>query len=108
MFLRVTRTVATPILLAGLLAAAVVQAREVPSPVADAGAAGYRLPAPALRAIVDAPQAPRLSLSPRRDLLAYMQVPSLPRGSFHGSTLATVTAFKSCPSKSRCVPGCAS
>lgn len=78
MFLRVTRTVATPILLAGLLAAAVVQAREVPSPVADAGAAGYRLPAPALRAIVDAPQAPRLSLSPRRDLLAYMQVPSLP------------------------------
>ncbi|MGY0610950.1 MULTISPECIES: S9 family peptidase [unclassified Luteimonas] len=39
---------------------------------------GYRLPVPALRAIVDAPQVPRLSLSPKRDLIAYMQVPSLP------------------------------
>jgi len=44
--------------------------------VAEGG--GYRLPAPELRAIVDAPAAPRLSLSPRRDLLAYMRVPSLP------------------------------
>ena len=39
---------------------------------------GYRLPAPELRAIVDAPAAPRLSLSPRRDLLAHMRVPALP------------------------------
>ena len=39
-----------------------------------------RLPPAAheLRAIVDAPTVPQLSLSPRRDLLAYMRVPPLP------------------------------
>src|SRR5690606_8855529 len=52
-------------------------ARERQSP-AIAADGGYALPTPALRAIVDAPVAPRLSLSPRRDLIAYMQVPSLP------------------------------
>ena len=76
-----TRSFAAPIALAGLLAAAfaaTAHAREVPVVGAEAAGSGYRLPAPELRAIVDAPQAPRLSLSPRRDLLAYMQVPSLP------------------------------
>ncbi|MBJ6978618.1 S9 family peptidase [Luteimonas sp. MC1782] len=43
-----------------------------------ASAGGYRLPASELRAIVDAPAVPQLSLSPRRDLLAYMRVPALP------------------------------
>ena len=52
-------------------------ARERPLP-AIAADGGYALPTPALRAIVDAPVAPRLSLSPRRDLIAYMQVPALP------------------------------
>ena len=64
------------ILVAGLLFATfAAQARE---PVGVAVDSGYRLPSPALRAIVDAPQAPRLSLSPKRDLIAYMRVPSLP------------------------------
>ena len=67
---------ALSMLLAGLLAAALpTQARE---PADVAAASGYRLPAPELRAIVAAPPAPRLSLSPNRDLIAYMQVPSLP------------------------------
>src|SRR5690606_38794353 len=71
---------AAPRLLACLAMAPVAsQARDQaadPAQATDAG--GYRLPPSELRAIVDAPQAPRLSLSPRRDLLAYMQVPSLP------------------------------
>lgn len=41
-------------------------------------AAGYALPSAALQAVVDAPRAPSLHLSPRRDLLALMQMPSLP------------------------------
>src|SRR5690606_3463894 len=52
-------------------------AQDAASPGSEA-TAGYRLPGAALRAIVDAPSAPRLSLSPRRDLIAYMQVPALP------------------------------
>ncbi|MGY1529008.1 prolyl oligopeptidase family serine peptidase [Luteimonas sp. A649] len=68
------------ILFAGLLfATAALQAREPVGILADSDSdSDYRLPTPALRAIVDAPQAPSLSLSPRRDLIAYMQVPSLP------------------------------
>ena len=75
----VLRSLAVPVALAGLLlAVAPAQARgESATATAPAGA-GYRLPSPELRAIVDAPAAPRLSLSPRRDLLAYMQVPALP------------------------------
>src|SRR5690606_20844987 len=64
--------------LAALLAASGVARAQEAADAAHGEAAGYRLPPPELRAIVDAPQAPRLSLSPRRDLLAYMQVPSLP------------------------------
>src|SRR5688572_22224638 len=65
------------------MAPAPSQARDTAPGAASAGDAssdtnGYRLPAPELRAIVDAPVAPRLSLSPRRDLIAYMQVPALP------------------------------
>ncbi|MEN1940029.1 prolyl oligopeptidase family serine peptidase [Luteimonas sp. MJ174] len=78
------KSLAAPLLLACLaMAPAPSQARDTAPGAASAGDAssdtnGYRLPAPALRAIVDAPQAPRLALSPKRDLIAYMQVPSLP------------------------------
>ncbi|MCW5581445.1 MAG: S9 family peptidase [Luteimonas sp.] len=73
------RSTAVAALLAGLAVAAFgTQARDIPAGAAAGATGGYRLPAPELRAIVDAPQAPRLSLSPKRDLLAYMQVPSLP------------------------------
>jgi dipeptidyl aminopeptidase/acylaminoacyl peptidase len=41
-------------------------------------ASGYRTPAPELKAIVDAPRAPQLSLSPRRDLAALQRIPPLP------------------------------
>jgi len=45
-----------------------------PAPVAD----GYALPPAALQAIVDAPRAPQLAISPHRDLLSLTQSPSLP------------------------------
>ena len=41
-------------------------------------ATGYQLPSAALQAIVDAPRAPSLSLSPKRDLALEMGSPSLP------------------------------
>ncbi len=41
-------------------------------------ASTYREPVPELRAIVDAPRPPQMSLSPRRDLIAMRQVPDLP------------------------------
>lgn len=48
-------------------------------PVASAkGEQGYALPSAALQAVVDAPRAPTLSLSPRRDIAAMLQTPSLP------------------------------
>ena len=40
--------------------------------------AGYQLPPEALQAIVDAPRPPRLLLSPKRDLVAFLQAPALP------------------------------
>jgi dipeptidyl aminopeptidase/acylaminoacyl peptidase len=39
---------------------------------------GYREPAPALKAIVDAARPPQIAISPRRDLIALQQVPPLP------------------------------
>ena len=48
------------------------------SPQTGAQEGGYRLPPAALQAIVDAPRAPALSLSPRRDLAAVVQTPPLP------------------------------
>ena len=38
----------------------------------------YQLPPPELQAIVDAPRAPQLSLGPRHDLAALLQLPPLP------------------------------
>ncbi len=48
------------------------------SPQAGAAEQGYQLPPAALQAIVDAPRAPALSLSPRRNLAALLQTPPLP------------------------------
>jgi len=48
------------------------------SPLAGAQESCYRLPPPELQAIVDAPRAPALSLSPRRNLAAVVQTPPLP------------------------------
>lgn len=55
-------------------------ARDAPAAgtARPATANGYQLPPPALQAIVDAPRPPQLSVSPRRDLLALTQTPSLP------------------------------
>ena len=39
---------------------------------------GYQLPPAPLQAIVDAPRAPQLRLSPKRDLVALIQAPALP------------------------------
>ncbi|MEG1679679.1 MAG: S9 family peptidase, partial [Stenotrophomonas sp.] len=50
-------------------------------PLAQKGAQqgeGYRLPSAALQAVVDAPRAPSLYLSPKRDLTALLQTPALP------------------------------
>lgn len=70
------RRVLLPALLA-LACAGAVAAQQPASGASDA-AAGYRLPAAELQAIVDAPRAPQLLLGPRRDVAAMMQVPPLP------------------------------
>jgi dipeptidyl aminopeptidase/acylaminoacyl peptidase len=71
------------ILVPALLSAACIVATAAPAPSTAPGAplaadAGYRLPAAALQAIVDAPRPPQLILGPQRDLAAMMQVPPLP------------------------------
>ncbi|HEX5343706.1 MAG TPA: prolyl oligopeptidase family serine peptidase [Duganella sp.] len=48
------------------------------SPQAGAQQGGYRLPPAALQAIVDAPRAPAMSLSPQRNIIAVVQTPPLP------------------------------
>jgi len=48
------------------------------SPQAGVQEGGYRLPPQELQAIVDAPRAPALSLSPQRNLAAVVQTPPLP------------------------------
>lgn len=47
-------------------------------PPAAAASTGYQLPSKALQAVVDAPRAPLLHLSPKRDLGAMVQLPALP------------------------------
>ncbi|WMJ67853.1 prolyl oligopeptidase family serine peptidase [Stenotrophomonas sp. 24(2023)] len=44
----------------------------------DRQVAGYELPSAALQAVVDQVRAPTLSLSPRRDVAALLQMPALP------------------------------
>lgn len=74
------RRLALPVLLAAALAVPVVLAQSASPapPVSAQPAGGYREPVPELKAIVDAPRPPQLSLSPRRDLIALQQVPPLP------------------------------
>lgn len=61
-------------IIAGLVLAALALTLPPAAPAAD----GYQLPPPALQAIVDAPRAPSLDLSPRRDLAAMLRAPGLP------------------------------
>lgn len=58
-----------------LAAAAAVAPAAQP---AAAASTGYQLPSKALQAVVDAPRAPLLHLSPKRDLGAMVQLPALP------------------------------
>lgn len=51
-------------------------ARSLPA-ANDATASGYKLPPQALHAIVDAPRAPQLLLSPKRDLAVLQRIPPL-------------------------------
>ncbi|WP_313445809.1 S9 family peptidase [Stenotrophomonas indicatrix] len=69
----------TGLVLSMALLAVVPQAwAAAPQAAAAQGVAGYELPSAALQAVVDAPRAPSLFLSPRRDVAALMQMPSLP------------------------------
>ncbi|QKW58057.1 prolyl oligopeptidase family serine peptidase [Stenotrophomonas sp. NA06056] len=69
----------TGLVLSMALLAVVPQAWAAAPQAAQAqGVTGYELPSAALQAVVDAPRAPSLYLSPRRDVAALMQMPSLP------------------------------
>jgi dipeptidyl aminopeptidase/acylaminoacyl peptidase len=74
------RRLALPALLALSFAAPVAVLAQQPAaaPAQGQPAAGYLEPVPELKAIVDAPRPPQVSLSPRRDLIALQQVPQLP------------------------------
>ncbi len=78
MHARRTRRWTGLVLSMGLLAvAAGLGAGSQPAPAQAQGVNGYELPSAALQAVVDAPRAPSLFLSPRRDVAAMMQMPSL-------------------------------
>ncbi|HIE5095976.1 TPA: S9 family peptidase [Stenotrophomonas maltophilia] len=80
MHARRTRRWTGLVLSMGLLAVAPLAWAAAPQPAAAQaqGVNGYELPSAALQAVVDAPRAPSLFLSPRRDVAALMQMPSLP------------------------------
>ena len=75
-----TRRLPALVLLASALLLSVPPLLAADTPVAASSqkAGGYQLPSAALQAIVDAPRAPSLTLSPRRDLAVEMGTPSLP------------------------------
>ncbi len=77
---RPRRATAALVLCAGLLLAIPpVLALSPPAPAQKAQQGqGYRLPSAALQAVVDAPRAPSLYMSPKRDMVAMLQTPSLP------------------------------
>lgn len=76
---RAKRASAVLVLCAGLLLSVPPVMALTPTPAQKATQGeGYRLPSAALQAVVDAPRAPTLSLSPRRDLAAMLQTPPLP------------------------------
>ena len=60
------------------LALAAPVAGKAPQAAAAPAGQGYQLPSAALQAVANAPRAPTLSLSPRRDLAALLQTPPLP------------------------------
>lgn len=60
------------------LAATPTAGRKAPQAVAAPAGQGYQLPSAALQAVANAPRAPTLSLSPRRDIAALLQTPPLP------------------------------
>jgi dipeptidyl aminopeptidase/acylaminoacyl peptidase len=73
------RSALRPLALPGLLALALATPIAFAQQAAPAQpASGYREPVAELKAIVDAPRPPQLSLSPRRDLVALQQIPPLP------------------------------
>ena len=80
MHARRTRRWTGLVLSMGLLAVAPLASAVAPQSAAAPaqGVTGYELPSAALQAVVDAPRAPSLFLSPRRDVAAMMQMPSLP------------------------------
>ncbi len=80
MHARRTRRWTGLVLSMGLLAVAPLAWAVAAQPAAAQaqGVNGYELPSAALQAVVDAPRAPALYLSPRRDVAALMQMPSLP------------------------------
>ncbi|MGH8089573.1 MAG: S9 family peptidase, partial [Stenotrophomonas sp.] len=61
----------------GLAATAAGKAPATPVAAAK-DVQGYQLPSVALQAVVDAPRAPALNLSPRRDIAVLLQTPPLP------------------------------
>ncbi|MBE2292769.1 MAG: prolyl oligopeptidase family serine peptidase [Xanthomonadales bacterium] len=61
-----------------LACAALAGSWSLAAPARAAAGGGYREPVPELKAIVDAPRAPQLTLSPRRDLAVLVQMPDLP------------------------------
>ncbi len=79
MAMRALKPLAAPLLLAALMWPATHARAQGEAPAEAASATqGYLLPSPELQAIVDAPRPPGMSLSPRRDLIAYTRRPSLP------------------------------
>ncbi|TXH65758.1 MAG: S9 family peptidase [Lysobacteraceae bacterium] len=70
-------SLACSLLLSAAIAAGAVSAAESP-PAVSVQAPGYRQPVAELQAIVDAPRWPQLTLGPKGDLAAMMQVPPLP------------------------------
>ncbi len=75
--LPIRRATASLVLCAGLLLAVPPVLAQAPAAQAEQ-AQGYRLPSAALQAVVDAPRAPSIYLSPRRDMAAMVQTPALP------------------------------
>ncbi|MEA9897418.1 prolyl oligopeptidase family serine peptidase [Xanthomonas campestris pv. raphani] len=61
----------------GWLALSVPALAQPAAPPTSLPTTGYQLPSKALQAVVDAPRAPLLQLSPRRDLAAMLQLPAL-------------------------------
>lgn len=60
------------------LAATPTAGKKAPQATAAPAGQGYQLPSAALQAVANAPRAPTLSLSPRRDIAALLQTPPLP------------------------------